>query len=411
MRKFFLVLFISLFVVSLQAQPAFPKGTWRAELIREDGKTIPFIIEAKDSAGKAAWFVRNAGERLWVDNVTVKGDSVLVQMPFFDSYIRAIVTGGNKLVGEWVRRLESTESAIPFRAELNAGPRFKAAAPLSKTSISGRWEVKFVDGKKDTTHSVGEFQQSGNKVTGTFLNPTGDYRFLEGVIDGDSLKMSCFDGGHAYLFTAFVRDDQSLVDGRFHSGARYTENWFAKKNPTAALADEYAITKLKEDSSELNFRFKSIDGDMVGIKDVRFRNKVVLVQIMGSWCPNCMDETSFLSEFYKKHRGRGVEVVGLAYERSTDFERSTKNIRLFQKRFDVKYPLLVTGVTVADTQRTEKTLPQLQKIHAFPTLIVIDRKGKVRKIHSGFTGPGTGIHYQNFKDEFTKLVGDLLREK
>jgi hypothetical protein len=124
-----------------------------------------------------------------------------------------------------------------------------------------------------------------------------------------------------------------------------------------------------------------------------------------------MDETRFLSSFYNRQKNKEVEIISLAYERSTDFMRSQKTIRTFQKRFDVQYPMLVTGVTVNDSLRTEKTLPQLEKIKSFPTLIFVDKRGTIRKIHSGFTGPGTGTHYEHFIDEFNKIIRELKTER
>ena len=149
---------------------------------------------------------------------------------------------------------------------------------------------------------------------------------------------------------------------------------------------------------------------MVSINDARFKNKVVIIQIMGSWCPNCMDETQFLSDYYNKNKGRGVEVIALAYEYTTDKDRSTRSLRKFQQRFNVQYPMLNTGVTVGDSLRTEKTLPQITDIKMFPTSLVLDKTGKVRSIDTGFNGPGTGEHYTEYKSEFESLVGKLLGE-
>jgi hypothetical protein len=123
-----------------------------------------------------------------------------------------------------------------------------------------------------------------------------------------------------------------------------------------------------------------------------------------------MDETNFLSKFYDQYHGKGVEIVGLAYERTTDFARSQNSLRSFQKRFQVKYPMLITGVTVSDSLRSEKTLPQLEKIAGFPTTIFVDRQGRIQKIHTGFSGPGTGAHYEEQKKEFYEIVDGLLGE-
>jgi len=152
-------------------------------------------------------------------------------------------------------------------------------------------------------------------------------------------------------------------------------------------------------------------GRQVSIDDETFQNKVLVIQILGSWCPNCMDETKFLSEYYKKNHQRDIEIIGLAYERTADFKSSQKALQSFQKRFGVTYPILITGVTVSDPLRAEKTLPQLEKIEAFPTTIFVDKKGNIRKTHSGFNGPATGEHYTKFKEEFNEIIDQLLAEK
>ena len=137
----------------------------------------------------------------------------------------------------------------------------------------------------------------------------------------------------------------------------------------------------------------------------------MIVQIMGSWCPNCMDETRFLSDYYKKNKDRGIRIIALAYERTTNFDESKKSLQSFKNRFEVTYPVLVTPVAVNDSLRTEKTLPQIKKILGFPTTIFIDKKGRVRKISTGFNGPGTGDHYEIFKKEFNEIIDHLLTEK
>ncbi|HJY23008.1 MAG TPA: hypothetical protein VJ279_08995, partial [Hanamia sp.] len=105
-----------------------------------------------------------------------------------------------------------------------------------------------------------------------------------------------------------------------------------------------------------------------------------------------------------------IEFIGLAYERTTDFKASQKALQPFIKRFNIQYPILITGVSVSDTLRTEKTLPQIDKITVFPTTIFIDKKGNVRKIHTGFDGPATGEHYIQYQKEFDEITNELLNE-
>ncbi len=166
---------------------------------------------------------------------------------------------------------------------------------------------------------------------------------------------------------------------------------------------------VKDGNGKLNFSFLDLNKKRVSINDPKFKNKVVVIQILGSWCPNCMDETVFLSDYYNKNKHRGVEIIGLAYEYTTDFERSKKSIEKFKNRFNVQYTLLNTGVTVTDSLRTEKTLPQLTTIKSFPSTIFLDKKGKVAVIRAGFEGPGTGVHYEELKKDFEETVNRLLK--
>ncbi|HVM89202.1 MAG TPA: TlpA disulfide reductase family protein [Puia sp.] len=407
MKKLFLAAWLFLTgIASYPQNKKFQNGTWHAAIERNDGKQVVFNFETKDSAGKKILYIINASERLLVDNISLKGDSVFIVLPFFESEFRAVLRGNNELKGAWMKRLTDRYQILPFSAVYNQSSRFDVSGNAT-ANVSGRWDVRFLHAPKLEETSVGEFVQQGNRVTGTFLNQTGDYRFLEGVMDGDSLRLSTFDGSHAFLFTARVIGD-SIIGGQYFSGPTFHLNWVAKKNGNAKLPDEFSLTRMKPGQSKLNFTFRGIDGKNVSLNDSKFKNKVVLIQIMGSWCPNCMDETQFLSGLYNKYKSRGTEIIGLAYERSTEFERSRNSLRSFQKRFGVKYPLLITGVSVNDSLRTEKTLPQLEKIEGFPTTIFINRKGEVEKIHTGFNGPGTGEHYDEQKKEFYELIERLL---
>ena len=396
--------------VSGQGDGFLRNGPWRAILQRKDGREIVFNFELKDSAHKKILYIRNAGELLLVDDITRKGDSVFIRLPFFESQFRAVVTKEGNLEGVWLKRGAAAYQSVPFSAFYGQDYRWAAVSGgAAAVSVSGRWSALFVseDGK-DSSLRVGEFEQQGHRVTGTFLDATGDFRYLEGVVDGDSLRLSCFDGGHAFLFTAKIGADSTLSGGQYFSGATGRETWTAYKDAGAKLPDEFSLVKLKKDAGPVHFSFTDIDGHMVSFPDKRFAGKVVIIQIMGSWCPNCMDETHFLSPFYDQYHSKGVEIIGLAYERTTDFARSQASLRTFQRRFQVKYPMLITGVTVGDPQRAEKTLPQLEAIVGFPTTIFIDRNGNIAKVHTGFSGPGTGAHYEEQKKEFYAIVDGLL---
>jgi peroxiredoxin len=404
-----LIAFSFFSVAHSQKASSLKNGIWRATINRADGRQIPFTFQTKDSAGKKIIYVINGKEHLLVDSVETYADSVFIQMPFFESGFKARILNDGNLEGVWLKQYGKRTQILPFTAIRNE-ERF-TTLKHQVANISGRWSTDFVE-NNHVTNIVGEFIQKGSYLTGTFLDPTGDYRFLEGVVSGDSLKLSTFDGAHAYLFIAKIDDTNTISGGKFYSGARSIEDWSAKRNENAKPENEFEMTKLKPGAGKLNFTFQnSNDGKEVSINDKRFKNKVVLVQILGSWCPNCMDETKFLSDYYNKNHSKGLEIIGLAYERTADFKTSQKDLLPFKKRFHVQYPILITSVTVADTLKTEKTLPQLESINAFPTTIFVDKKGNIRKIQAGFSGPATGEHYIEFKKEFNQIINELLSEK
>ncbi len=384
------------------------KGIYRAILDRKDGQMIVFNFEVLDSAGKKIIYIHNAAERLLVDEISYSKDSVFIHLPFFESEFRLAYAGGNEWKGNWLKRLEKNYQVMPIRIFYNEQERFNGSNKASE-QVNGRWAIKFLKPNEEAEEMVGEFVQIGSKVTGTVLTTTGDDRYLDGIVDGDSLRLSTFDGGHALLFTACIKED-SLTGGQYFSGPRGHISWIGSRNNGASLPDDFSITKMRSGQNRLHFSFTDADGHKVSITDPRYKNKVVLVQIMGSWCPNCMDETRFLSSLFKEYRNKGVEIIGVAYERSTDFERSRKSLRSFQQRFDVQYPLLITGVSVNDSLRAKKTLPELADIVGFPTTIFVNKKGEVEKIHTGFNGPGSGANYAEQQKEFYDIVNQLLSE-
>jgi peroxiredoxin len=385
------------------------KEVWRAALHRADSNDIVFNYTLEKIHNKPVITIMNGSERIRVDSITCIGDdSMLIKMPVFESAFKAHKVDKDNWEGVWNRGTSSKDIELPFTAKKDS-VRFPLVNGNAKYNITGRWAVSFANDKSKEEGSVGEFVQKGNKLYGTFVTPGGDYRYQEGVVTGNKLFLSGFDGGHAFLFTATIKDNKTIINGTYYSGPKYKEGFTAVKDAKAKVNTNSMAMYLRPGEERLNFHFPDLEGKDVSINDSRFKNKVVVIQILGSWCPNCMDETAFLSDYYQKNKQRGVEMMALAYEYSTDFNRSVKSIRKFQQRFDVQYPILVTGVAVSDTLRTEKTLPQVTKIKVFPSTIFIDKKGRVRKFDTGFFGPGTK-EYDEYKREFYKTMDELLRE-
>ena len=400
-----IILFSILSNVSGQSTSLLKPGFWQGKLIRNDKQEIPFtlLIEKKNTL-----YLVNASEKILVDDIKKRGDSIEIHFPFFGAGLVIKKNTPHFLQGYYFKKQPDKNTFIPFEAVY--GDK-KLISNTNSTNITGIWEVSF-ENKNGIEKGVANFSQnSDGKVTGSFLTITGDYRFLAGFVKNDTLQISGFDGGFASYFTANFKNDSTLINGKFYFGASSITNWSAIKNESATLPDEYNYSHLKAGESSLNFSFLSMDGKKISIQDAQYKGKVVIIQIFGSWCPNCMDETSFLVDYYNKNKKRGVEVIGLAFEKTTNFEEAKKELSYFKKRFKPSYPILITGVTPSDPLRVEKTLPQIDKIAAFPTTIFINKKGEVTKIHTGYNGPGTGKFYTSFKLAFNKLVDEMLAEK
>lgn len=380
-------------------------GIWRATLDSPGGK-LPFGLDIEPAAkGTFTVYILNGKERLKMDGGQFAGDSLHLSMSIFEAEIVAKVSGNN-MTGYWQRkRIGTTDLRLPFHAEFGKNYRFVPDASVASQQVTGKWATQFY-ADKDSSVAVGVFEQKGNRVNGTFLTTTGDYRYLDGNVVGDSLFLSTFDGTHVYLFKTKVTGNQ-MVGGFYYSVAGF-ELMKAQKDPKAALPDANTLTYLKKGYERLSFSFPNLQGKPISIDDARYKGKVTIIQIMGSWCPNCMDETNFLSPWYKRNRQRGVEIIGLAYERSADFKVSVPKLERLKQRFAIEYEVLLAGSN--DKTDASSTLPMLNRVLGFPTTIFIDKQGKVRQIHTGFAGPGTGKYYDKFVEEFNRLIDKLVAE-
>jgi peroxiredoxin len=382
-------------------------GTWRA-VAQLSGGEMPFFIDlAQDEHGWSAEIV-NGVERISVPELTVDGDALILVFPAFNNRIELELQPDGALTGSLILTKRYGElQVMPVRAEYGRDYRFSPAAEMSQVSVAGRWAVLFEDDDGVVTPAVAEFEQFGHEVTGTFLTPLGDYRYLAGELQGGLLRLSTFDGAHAFLFSAAVLEDGALV-GEFWSGTQWHENWIARRDPQAALPDADSLTRLAPGYDRLEFSFPDQDGVEVALDDERFRGKVVVITLAGSWCPNCHDEAAFMAPLYLEYRERGVEVIALMYEHFEDFETAASQVRLFREEKGIEYTTLIAGVS--DKTLAAETLPMLNHVLAFPTTIFIDREGGIRRIHTGFSGPGTGEYYEAQSASFRATLDELVAE-
>ncbi len=388
------------------AQAKLETGIWRVAL-NTQGQELPFNFEVTlDSSGNYFVHLINGDERLEAGVIEFNGDSINIPLGYFDASLQGKITESG-ITGFYTKHF-AEDYFIPFEAVPNATYRFKDENISLENKFEGKWEVTFVNPEEESSYSaIGIFQQNSGKLIGTFLTATGDYRFLEGIEGDNNLKLSTFDGSHAYLFLAELQEDGSLK-GEFFSGKGGYRTWTAFKNPDVELPSPEELTFLKEGYDKIEFTMPDLNGNPVSLDDPKYQGKVVILQIFGSWCPNCMDESKFLAPWYDSNKDRGVEIIGLAYENKEDFDYASKRVKKMVEKLKINYDFLIAGGRASD--KASLTLPMLNKVFIYPTTIFIDRSGKVRRIHSGFSGPGTGKYYDQFVEDFGQFMDQLLQE-
>ncbi|MCB9245417.1 MAG: TlpA family protein disulfide reductase [Flavobacteriales bacterium] len=380
-------------------------GWWRAELIIDsvEDRTVPFFLDIR-SVGDHEWIaaVVNGEERILHEDVQFRNDSVIITSPVFNSSINAQINK-NELTGYWTDRSRPGNYRLPFRAKYNLDQRFKFENPL-RSEINGTWKTVFNPGTERSDTAVALFNTGELTVLhGTFLTETGDYRFLEGGFDGSEMKLSTFDGSHVFLFEADLESD--TLRGTFYSGNHWKEGFIAWRDSTVALRDPYSIVELSAPDLALELNLPDIDKRRVDLGDPIFFNKPLIIQIMGSWCPNCMDETVFLSRNYERIRERGVEVLAVAFERQQG-EEVLKLLHRYKENLGVPYRILYGGSSAKDS--AIRIFPQFRAIPAYPTTIFLNKDHKIVKVHTGFSGPGTGRYFDAQSRKFWETL-ELIR--
>lgn len=384
------------------------EGPWRAVMIPDTSQAdleLPFNLNLKqDESGSWIAEISNSEEIILIDEITETEDSVTFLLPVFEGFIKTKKTPWG-LIGTYTHKAAGRSWSAPITLEPGKSERFASPDITPLFDPSGKWKVIINPEGSNPEIQVGEFQAHGNYLTGTFLTVVGDYRYLEGKVSGDRLMLSCFDGAHSLIFTARLSEEGNLEDGVFCGGPRWSSTWRAEKDPEIELPDAGSLTFLKPGYSSIEFSFPDLDGNQVQLSDEQFIGKAVIIQIIGSWCPNCMDETRFFAGLHEKYNKKGLEIIALCYE-SADPTASRQAIRRFKQGTGAGYTFLHAGV--ANKRLASETLPMLNRIISYPTSIFINKEAEIQKIFTGFTGPGTGEHYKKLSKEMIELVEQML---
>lgn len=387
--------------------PKLKKGRWVAGLQLNDKNVLPFEMEVQKVDGGYQFYVVNGDEMIEMQSPKVENDSIHLRFPYFNSELVFVADGKKAINGYW-QNFNKKNYTIPFTAE-----RSKKNARFSETKkkadmlaqVNGKWEVAFSYGSESEYPAVGIFNQEDEVVTGTFLTETGDYRFLAGNVTEDSLYLSCFDGSHAFLFKA--RKDGSNLEGRFFSGKHWSTKWMGKPNEQFEIGSPEKLTYIEGDST-VSFNLSNLDGKSVLFPNSTTEGKVVIIQIMGTWCPNCLDETMYYKKLKERYQDQGLEIISVCYEVGDSFEEHKENIERLRDRLGLDFTFVVGGS--ANKSLASSHFNMLNEVISFPTSIFIGRDGEVKRVHTGFNGPGTGDIYLQYVEETNALIEFLLAQ-
>ena len=376
-----------------------PVGEWRAVLELAGGE-LPFSLRVSESGPTLGGELCNGARCQKLSAVRVTGDSVVLEMADYAAAIDA-TRRGDSLVGAYRNVGNRGPRVIPFRAA-----RGRWAAAAAPAPWLGRWDATYY-GDWGTSPRVFELRNGPAGLEGTIVSNSGDYGHFAGRVEGDSFSLAHFDGSFVYLLTGRLEGD--TLRGLFHAGLRTQTPWTAVRSTGAPHLKAPTEVTSADTSGPFRFAFPDLEGKLVTQRDPRFRGKVVLVDVFGTWCPTCHDAAPALVRLYRKYHARGLEIVGLAYEVTGDSAVDGRQLRRYREKFGLPFPILLAGVN--DTEAAAATLPQLEGFTAFPTTIFLGRDGRVRRVHAGFYGPATGRQHERLIEEFEEEIERLLREK
>lgn len=397
------------FAAHAAAQSAYPMGRHRLALLTPGGD-LPFGLSLEgDGKGNLEAFLINGRERIQIPEVR-DGNGLVLGFPHYDSELRLEVgTGKRGIHGEWIKRRGKGKETRMRVESRKLGPRFamKQVAGASDAWPHGRYRVTFAK-SKDPAVGVFAFDKNPRtNCTGTFLTTLGDYRYLAGNSNGRAFKLSCFDGAHAFLFQG-ERQNDDTIKGDFWSSDSWHEKWTGVADAKAELPDGWNLTKWRADAQLDLRKYRGLDDKQFSLADPALGGQVRIIDVFGSWCPNCHDHGEYMAELHRRYRKDGLQVIGLAFEHDNDFERSVRQVKSFVKRHNTTFPILIGGLS--NKSKASDSLALVDQIRSFPTTIFVDKLGRVRGIYQGWSGPATGDTHKHLRQRFEALIETMLRE-
>lgn len=391
-----LKIFYSLYllVLFLVLQTSSYGQTLNAHLQINKEQQLPFVLEKQNND----FFIVNGLEVIPLQKRIVPNtDSLDLVFPYFNSFIRCKITRRG-LTGYWHNLLKS-DYKIPVEARRK---KIKRSQPMSK--IEGKWSVTFST-KQAAYSGVGVFEIKQNKVNGTFMTETGDYRFLSGYFQKDSLILSTFNGSHAFLFKAKMTGDSLL--GTFYNGKHYQTDWIAVKNDQASLRNPNALTTI-DSNQNIHFTFPDLNGNYYSFPNHISSEQATIIMLMGSWCPNCIDEAIYFKTLQEQYGRDKLKIIAVCYEVGDNENIWRESVKKLADKHHFPFIFLLAGK--ASKLLAHQHFPMLNHVMSFPTTLYVDKKGQVRKVYTGFYGPATKTYFEDFQKETLVLLEEMMGE-
>jgi thiol-disulfide isomerase/thioredoxin len=394
---------LTIFAITFLASGQSVDGTWDAT-VTVNNVSVPFRIEIDGTGADVHSYFFNGDDRVNPSNSgTFQNGSLVLTFDSYATKLEATLNNGI-LTGTYGG---SSGNAYAFQAKRHV-PSLVRSSDQHAPDISGLWEIQVKSPKGESAwHFV--VNQAGAKIDAAILRVDGDTGTLSGNFKDGKFILSHFTGERPFYVEVTPRSDGSLElqIASFHD----TQNLVAVR-PAEARArnlappdDPTEHTKVKDPTQPLRFSFPDLTGRVVSNTDDRFQGKVVLVNITGSWCPNCHDEAPFLEELYRKYHGLGLEIVALDFEQPEQL-KSLSRVRAFIKRYGIEYTYLIAG----EPGQLNEKIPQAENLNAWPTTFFVGRNGLVRSIHTGFTSHASGELDSRLRDDVRNEIAELLSE-
>jgi thiol-disulfide isomerase/thioredoxin len=377
-------------------------GTWvgAAQL---NGREVPFRLAVSGSGDSVQGALVNGKERSAASSGSYSDGHLVLHFDYYANTLDAEVRDGT-LKGTFSGRGRSVPIAAQFNGKL-------PAADPNPPRIGGAWDVAVDNGAKGEHSWKLRVRQTGVNVDAVIERIDGDTGNLYGVWRDGAYVVSHFTAAGPNLAVLRPQPDGSLlVETSAHGGAVQSfpaHRVSAVRRVALETTDDPLLhTSLKNPQEPLEFNFPDLNGRPVSRKDAQFAHKALIVGIGGSWCPNCQDEAPFLEQLYRKYHDRGLEIVELSFEESSQLQNPVR-LKAVIQRYGITYPVLVAGTP----DQLNERFPQVANLNCWPTTFFVGKDGLVKAIHTGYAGPATGKDNHELENEMTALVERLLAGK